>query len=159
MRHGVTGTKLKPVSAACPINAADSVLPASLFTGVITDTAPVRGGAEDGEVLGTVVAVAKGRDRDVEAGLGVPRLPPPHPAKESTIRDKQINERVPESKKECWRRIDSPSATKGQQLWGCGALDYNQLPKNVYSLISKILFTLTFNPQPLFPAPLKSADI
>ena len=106
---------LEPGSAACPMNAADSVLPASSFTGVITGTAPIRGGAEAGEVLGTVVAVAKG-NRDVEAGLAVPRLPPPHPAKENTIRDKQINERVPETKKECWRRIDYPSATKGQQL-------------------------------------------
>jgi len=132
MRHGVTGTKLKPGSAACPINAAEAVPSASLFTGVITGTAPVRGCAEDVEVLGTVVAVAEGRDSDVEAGLAVPRLPPPHPANENTIRDKQINARVPETKKECWRRIDYLSATKGQQLWGCGALDYNQLPKNVY---------------------------
>lgn len=137
MRQGVTGTKLKPGSAACPINAAEAVPSASSFMGVITGAMPVRGGAEDGEVLGTVVvAVAEGKDKDVEAGLAVPRLPPPHPAKESTIRDKQINERAPESKKECWRRIDYPSATKGQQLWGCGALDYNQLLKNVYSLIS-----------------------
>ena len=118
MRHGVTGTKLRPVSADCAINAAEAVPSASSFKGVTTGTAPVRGAAEDGELLGTVVAVAEGRDRDVEAGLGVPRLPPPHPAKESTIRDKQINARVPESKKECWRRIDYPSATKGQQLLG-----------------------------------------
>jgi hypothetical protein len=104
----------------------------------------VTASAEDCGVLGTVVAVAEGRDRDEEAGLGVPRLPPPQPAKENTMRDKQISERVPESKKEYWRRIDYPSATKGQQLWGCGALDYNQLPTNVYSLISKILFTLSF---------------
>jgi hypothetical protein len=96
---------------------------------MITGTAPVRGGAEDGEVLGAVVAVAKGRDRDVEAGLAVPRLPPPHPAKENTMRDKQINERVPETKKECWRRIDYPSATKGQQLWGCGAWIIINFPK------------------------------
>jgi hypothetical protein len=114
------------------MNAAEAVPPASSFRGVIAGAAPVSAGAKEGVALGTVVAFAEGRDRDVEAGLAVPRLPPPHPANENTIRDKQINARVPETKKECWRRIDYLSATKGQQLWGCGALDYNQLPQNVY---------------------------
>ena len=97
-----------------------------------------------GEELETGIEAAALWTRDADAGLDVPPTTPPQPAKENTMRDKQISERVPESKKEYWRRIDYPSATKGQQLLGGGALDYNQLPTNVYSLISKILFTLSF---------------
>jgi hypothetical protein len=92
----------------------------------------VDGGIAVGEGLGTVLAVATGSARDVGTNLEVPTPPPPQPAKDNTMRDKQVSERIPENQNEGWRRIDYLSATKGQQLWGCGALNYNQLPENVY---------------------------
>jgi hypothetical protein len=67
--------------------------------------------------MGTAVAVVTGRARDVAIGLAVPTLPPPQPAK-NTMRDKQRNERFPETKKECRRRIDFPSEIKGQTAKG-----------------------------------------
>ena len=118
MRQGVTGTKLKPVIVDCPMNAVEAVFPASKFSGVIVDAVPVGTNIEDGERLGTIAAVATGRARDVAMGLGVPILPPPQPTKEKTMRDKQINVRFPETKKECWRRIDFPSEIKGQTAVG-----------------------------------------
>jgi hypothetical protein len=124
MRQGVTGTKLKPEIVACPMNAAEAVFPASKFSGVIAGTKPVGAGVEVGEAMETLLSVATGRARDVAMGLDVPILPPPQPAKEKTMRDKQMNERFPETKKECRRRMDFPSEVKAQQLWGCGALDY-----------------------------------
>jgi hypothetical protein len=115
MRHGVTGTKLKPIGD------------------VIAGAAPMGAGVAICEGLETGVAVAKGRGKDVGVSLGVPApLPPPHPAKENTMRDKQINEKIPETQNEGWRRIDYLSAIQREQLWGCGVQNYNQLPKNVY---------------------------
>jgi hypothetical protein len=125
MRHGVTGTKLKPVSAASPINGAKALLPMPRFSDMAACVRSVDAGVAVGEGLGTVVAVATGSARDVATSLEVPTPPPPQPAKDNTMRDKQISERIPENQNEGWRRIDYLSETKGQQLWGCGALNYN----------------------------------
>jgi hypothetical protein len=113
IRHGVTGTKLKPVS------------------GVIADDAPIGSGAAVCEGPGTGVEVAKGRGNDVDVSLAVPAAPP-HPAKEKTMRDKQINEGIPEARNGDWRRIDYLSAIQREQVWGCEAQNYNQVHKNVY---------------------------
>jgi hypothetical protein len=153
MRQGVTGTKLKPVIVDCPMNPAEAVFPASKFSGVITGAEPVGAGVAVGEGLGTVLAVAKGRARDVAVGLGVPTLPPPQPAKEKTMRDKQINETFPETKKECWRRIDFPSEIKGQQAMGAEHWIITNFLKMSIGLIDKILFSSPL-PEAFFSAPL-----
>jgi hypothetical protein len=48
--------------------------------------------------------------RSVDVGLDVPPTTPPQPAKKNTMRDKQINEKIPEARSESWRRIDYLSA-------------------------------------------------
>jgi hypothetical protein len=58
------------------------------------------------EGLGTGVGLAAVRGRSVDVGLAVPTTPP-QPATESTMRDKQIDERIPETQNESWRRIDT----------------------------------------------------
>lgn len=47
--------------------------------------------------------------KELGAGLTV-SLVPPQPAKENTIRDKQISEKNPVAQNESWRRIDYLSA-------------------------------------------------
>jgi hypothetical protein len=139
MRQGVTGTKLKPVIADSPMNAAEAAFSVPLLRAGVAGTSPEKAGIALGEALGTGAGAAEDWARDADVGVDVP-LTPPHPAKENTIRDKQINARVPETKKEWWRRIDYPSATKGQQLWGCGAWIIINSPKMSIGLIGKILF-------------------
>jgi hypothetical protein len=108
-RQGVTGTKLKPVSAEFPTNVAEAVLSAPPFREVIAGAAPEGAGVAVDEGLGTGVRVAEGWIKDVGMGLDVPPMPP-HPAKENTMRDKQINEEIPKTQNERWRRIDYLSA-------------------------------------------------
>jgi hypothetical protein len=137
MRQGVTGTKLKPEIVACPMNAVEAVLPASKFSGVIADAEPMAAGVEVGEAMETLLSVAIGKARDVAMGLGVPILPPPQPAKEKTMRDKQMNERFPEMKKECRRRMEFPSEVKLNSYGGAEPWIINQLGRNVYRLNSQ----------------------
>jgi hypothetical protein len=106
MRQGVTGTKLKPVSVAPPINDAEAALCLPTFSAVIASAALVGAAVAVGEGLGTGVWVAEATCKDVDVGLGVPPTTPPQPAKENTMRDKQMSERVPEAQNESWRRID-----------------------------------------------------
>jgi class 3 adenylate cyclase len=109
MRHGVTGTKLKPVCGPLPINAAEAVLSAaSLKDARAADWLDAVGVAVEvgtGLDSGTCVAEATGTDVDLNVA-GVP----PQPAKENKTRDKQMSERIPEAQDESWRRIDYPSA-------------------------------------------------
>ena len=105
MRQGVTGTKLKPVSAASPINGAKAVLPMPRFIDMATGVRTLETGVAVGEGLVTGVGLAKARGRSVDVGLAVPTAPP-QPATENTMRDKQIDERIPENQNESWRRID-----------------------------------------------------
>jgi len=109
MRQGVTGTKRKPVSAASPIRVMDSVLPVPPFKEVIAGAGPVESGVVVGKGVGAGVELAEDSSGDVDVCLISPTLPP-HPAKENTMRDKQISERFPESQNESWRRIDYLSA-------------------------------------------------
>jgi hypothetical protein len=108
-RQGVTGTKLKPVSAEFPMNVAEAVFSAPSSREVIVGAAPEGAGVAVDEGLGTGVRVAEGWIKDVGMGLDVPPMPP-HPAKENTMRDKQINEEIPKTQNERWRRIDYLSA-------------------------------------------------
>lgn len=62
------------------------------------------------EGLGTGVEIAAVRTTDADVGRGVTPTAPPQPAKENTMRDKQINERIPEVRSESWRRIEYLSA-------------------------------------------------
>ena len=119
MRHGITGTKLKPVGVGFAVNVPEAVLPSPSFREATTGAGSAGAGVAVGEGLGTVVKVAEVRDAIVD--LGVPPATPPQPAKENTMRDKQINERIPETQDESWRRIGYLSAIQGEQLWGCGA--------------------------------------
>lgn len=109
MRHGVAGTKLKPVSDEAPIKAEEAV-PVPSFSDAIANAGPVEAGVAAGEGVGTGVEIAEERGRDVDVGLVSPPLLPPQPANENTIRDKQISERIPEAQDESWRRIDYLSA-------------------------------------------------
>jgi hypothetical protein len=70
---------------------------------------PAGAGVAVGEGLETGVEDAEGRARDVCVSQSVPP-PPPQPAKENTMRDKQINERIPETQDQGWRRINYLSA-------------------------------------------------
>jgi hypothetical protein len=65
-------------------------------------------GVAVGEGLGTGVEIAAARTTDAEVGRGGTPTAPPQPAKENTMRDKQISERVPEVQIDSWRRIDYP---------------------------------------------------
>ena len=63
-----------------------------------------------GEELETGIEAAALWTRDADAGLDVPPTTPPQPAKENTMRDKQISKKIPEARSESWRRIDYLSA-------------------------------------------------
>jgi hypothetical protein len=102
------------------MNAAEAVFSAPPSREVIAGAASEGAGVAVGEGLGTGARVAEGRVRDVGMGLVVPPTPP-QPAKENTMRDKQINEEIPKTQNERWRRIDYLSAIKGEQLGGCRA--------------------------------------
>jgi hypothetical protein len=110
MRHGVTGTKLKPVSVESTVNAAEAVLPLPPFSEIIAGAGSMKIGVAVGEGLRTGVEVAAVRTTDADAGLDVPPTAPPQPAKKNIMRDKQISEKVPEARNESWRRIDYLSA-------------------------------------------------
>lgn len=57
MRHGVTGTKLKPVSVESTVNAAEAVLPEPPFTDIIAGVGSMEAGIAVGKGLGTGVEV------------------------------------------------------------------------------------------------------
>lgn len=58
MRHGVTGTKLKPVSVESTVNGAEAVLPVPPFSDIIAGVRSTEAGVALGEGLGTGVEVA-----------------------------------------------------------------------------------------------------
>jgi hypothetical protein len=104
MRQGVTGTKLKPGSEAAPIKAAEDVFSVPSFSDAIADAWPGGAGIAADTGLGAELWVAEVTGRDADAGLNVPAAPP-QPAKENTMRDKQIRERIPGTQNDRWRRI------------------------------------------------------
>jgi hypothetical protein len=129
MRHGVAGTKLKPVSDALPMNAAEGVLPVPSFSDAIAGIWLVETGVAVGAGLGAGICVAEATGTEVDLDVAGA---PPQPAKENKIRDKQMSERIPEAQDESWRRIDYLSAIQGEQLWGVQSWNYNEPAQNVY---------------------------
>jgi hypothetical protein len=123
------------------MNAAEAVFSAPPSGEVIAGAAPEGAGVAVGEGLGTGARVAEGRVRGVGMGLVVPPTPP-QPPKENTMRDKQINEEIPKTQNERWRRIDYLSAIKGEQLWGVQSWIIINWPKMSIGL-TRIRFLLS----------------
>src|SRR6476646_4133864 len=119
MRQGVTGTKLKPVSDVAPINAAEAVFSVPSFSDAIAGAWLGGAGIAVSAGLGAELWVAETTGRDADAGLNVPAAPP-QPAKENTMRDKQISERIPGTQNDRWRRIGYLPQSKVNCFGGCG---------------------------------------